>query len=59
MPDIMMCDASRCPASKTCRRNPDSGTEPKEWHQSWWIRGENDPVHPECNHYWEKPNADA
>jgi hypothetical protein len=62
MPDIMMCDAHECPASKTCRRHPDSGTKPDPYRQSWWLRSDsadpggnapiNSPVYPNCPNHW-------
>ncbi len=36
MPDISMCANDVCPMRKSCRRNPDSGTEPHA-RQSWMM----------------------
>ena len=50
MPDITMCNAA-CPASKDCRRHPDSGTVPSEW--QWWSDYE--PISDAgCDAFWPR-----
>lgn len=38
MPDISMCASSDCPDRETCYRNADSGTQPNEYRQAYFIR---------------------
>jgi len=50
MPDISMCMSSTCPLKRSCYRNPDSGTEPSEFRQSWFIGPAAEGL--DCQYYW-------
>lgn len=50
MPDITMCDSKTCVVRKTCHRNPESGTNPSEYRQSWFVQPPGDDA--DCVSYW-------
>jgi len=50
MPDISMCESSTCPLKGSCYRNPDSGTEPSEFRQSWFVGPAAEGL--DCKYYW-------
>lgn len=52
MPDITMCGSETCPLRATCYRNPESGTKPSEYMQSWFYDKETEGD--ECGAYWPK-----
>lgn len=35
MPDIQMCQSTKCLRSHECRRHQDSGTQPHKFSQAW------------------------
>jgi len=52
MPDITMCPSETCEVRKLCYRNPESGTKPNEFVQSWfWVTPGEDAT---CDHYWPR-----
>lgn len=59
MPDISMCASEICPLRFTCYRNPESGTVPSEYWQSWFDLeavgdGRSKLETDKCVHYWRK-----
>jgi len=50
MPDISMCESSTCPLKDSCYRNPDSGTKPSEFRQSWFAGPAAEGL--DCQYYW-------
>lgn len=54
MPDIMMCAAKNCSMSSQCYRHADSGTEPCEHRQCYWLRDDNSPSGPDCRNFWKR-----
>lgn len=55
MPDITMCASETCYLRKTCYRNPESGTKPSEWWQSWFY--DKSTEGDDCTSYWQKDDA--
>jgi len=53
MPDIMMCGAINCSKARQCYRNPDSGTSPDPYRQSWWYRQPDSPTGDDCPQFWK------
>ena len=54
MPDITMCNDALCPMSNTCYRHRNSGTEPSEYIQSFFIESPREPDSNECDYYWNR-----
>lgn len=57
MPDITMCPSETCAVRKLCYRNPESGTKPSDFLQSWFLSVKGDPAKGPgedvtCHHYW-------
>lgn len=52
MPDITMCASTDCPHRKNCYRNPEGGTKPSEWRQSWFCDAPN--TEGVCDYFWPR-----
>ena len=50
MSDISMCDSPTCLLRDSCYRNPDSGTKPSEFRQSWFVGPAAEGL--DCKYYW-------
>lgn len=53
MPDIAMCNDKDCPMASRCYRNPESGTKPSEYRQSWFAESPRQPDG-SCQHQWPR-----
>lgn len=44
MPDFAMCNDYTCPFRRKCKRNPESGTKPDQYQQSWSFFEKTSPI---------------